>query len=32
MSKASMARELGIQVNLCGDLEDTLDRHQKPAG
>ncbi len=26
--KAAMARELGIQVNLCGDLDDTLDRHQ----
>ena len=31
VAKASMARELGIQVNLCGDLEDSLDRHQKPA-
>jgi hypothetical protein len=29
--KASMARELGIWVNLCGDLEDSLDRHQKQA-
>lgn len=29
--KASMARELGIRVNLCGDLEDTLERHQQPA-
>jgi hypothetical protein len=29
--KASMARELGIRVNLCGDLEDSLDRHQQPA-
>jgi L-fucose isomerase-like protein len=29
--KASMARELGIRVNLCGDLEDSLDRHQKQA-
>ena len=29
--KASMARELGIRVNLCGDLEDSLDRHQEPA-
>jgi L-fucose isomerase-like protein len=26
--KASMARALGIRVNLCGDLEDSLDRHQ----
>jgi L-fucose isomerase-like protein len=26
--KASMARALGIQVNLCGDPEDTLERHQ----
>jgi hypothetical protein len=26
--KASMARELGLRVNLCGDIEDTLDRHQ----
>ena len=26
--KASMARALGIQVNLCGDPEQTLDRHQ----
>jgi hypothetical protein len=26
--KAAMARELGIRVNLCGDLDDTLDRHQ----
>jgi hypothetical protein len=31
VAKASMARELGIQVNLCGDLEDTLERHQKSA-
>jgi hypothetical protein len=29
--KAAMARELGIQVNLCGDLDDTLDRHQAVA-
>lgn len=28
--KASMARALGIAVNLCGDLEDSLDRHQAP--
>jgi hypothetical protein len=28
--KASMAQELGIQVNLCGDLDDDLDRHQAP--
>jgi L-fucose isomerase-like protein len=26
--KASMARELGIRVNLCGNLADELDRHQ----
>ena len=26
--KAAMARELGIHVNLCGDPEQTLDRHQ----
>ncbi len=26
--KASMARALGLQVNLCGDPFDTLDRHQ----
>ncbi|MEP6802767.1 MAG: fucose isomerase [Acidobacteriota bacterium] len=26
--KASMARALGMRVNLCGDPEDTLDRHQ----
>ncbi len=26
--KASMARALGIRVNLCGDPEDSLDRHQ----
>ncbi|MBM4186872.1 MAG: fucose isomerase [Gemmatimonadetes bacterium] len=29
--KAAMARELGIEVHLCGALEDSLDRHQ-PAG
>jgi L-fucose isomerase-like protein len=29
--KAAMARELGIVVNLCGDLNDTLDRHQDSA-
>jgi hypothetical protein len=23
-----MARALGIRVNLCGDPEQTLDRHQ----
>jgi L-fucose isomerase-like protein len=28
VGKASMARALGIRVNLCGDLEDSLDRHQ----
>ena len=26
--KASMARSLGLRVNLCGDFEDSLDRHQ----
>ncbi|HTR04186.1 MAG TPA: fucose isomerase [Thermoanaerobaculia bacterium] len=26
--KAAMARALGIRVNLCGDPEQTLDRHQ----
>jgi hypothetical protein len=26
--KAAMAHELGIRVNLCGDFDDTLDRHQ----
>jgi L-fucose isomerase-like protein len=26
--KAAMAAELGIQVNLCGDLEDELENHQ----
>jgi len=26
--KASMARALGMQVNLCGDPEQSLDRHQ----
>jgi L-fucose isomerase-like protein len=26
--KAAMARALGIQVNLCGDPEQSLDRHQ----
>jgi L-fucose isomerase-like protein len=26
--KASMARALGISVNLCGALDDSLDRHQ----
>ncbi len=28
--KASMARALGMQVNLCGEFEDSLDRHQSP--
>jgi hypothetical protein len=27
--KAAMAHELGIVVHPCGDLDDTLDRHQK---
>ncbi len=26
--KASMARALGLRVNLCGDLDDSLDAHQ----
>ena len=26
--KAAMARELGIHVNLCGDPDQTLERHQ----
>ena len=30
-AKAGMARELGLRVNVCGDIDDTLDRHQ-PAG
>lgn len=29
--KASMARALGMQVNLCGDVDDSLDRHQSPS-
>ena len=29
--KASMARALGLRVNLCGDPADTLDAHQAPA-
>lgn len=29
--KASMARALGMRVNLCGDHEDSLDRHQAPS-
>jgi len=29
--KASMAQALGIHVNLCGDPNDTLDRHQPAA-
>ncbi len=28
--KAAMARALGIRVNLCGDPEQSLDRHQAP--
>jgi hypothetical protein len=27
--KAAMAQELGIKVNLCGNLEDKLENHQK---
>jgi L-fucose isomerase-like protein len=30
VQKASMARALGIRVNLCGDPGDSLDRHQAP--
>lgn len=29
--KASMARALGLAVNLCGDPADSLDAHQAPA-
>jgi L-fucose isomerase-like protein len=29
--KASMARELGIEVQLCGDLDQTLSSHQSAA-
>jgi L-fucose isomerase-like protein len=28
--KAGMAQAMGIAVNLCGDAEDSLDRHQAP--
>jgi L-fucose isomerase-like protein len=28
--KAGMARAMGMNVNLCGDHEDSLDRHQAP--
>jgi len=28
VAKASMARELGIRVNLCGDFGDSLEGHQ----
>jgi L-fucose isomerase-like protein len=27
-AKAGMARELGIRVNVCGDVTDSLDNHQ----
>jgi L-fucose isomerase-like protein len=27
-AKAGMARELGIRVNVCGDIADSLDNHQ----
>ena len=30
--KAAMARALGIKVNLCGELDDSLERHQSRAG
>lgn len=29
--KACMARAMGLQVNLCGEVDDSLDRHQAPA-
>ena len=29
--KAAMARAMGIQVNLCGDINDSLDAHQPAA-
>ena len=29
-AKAGMAHELGLYVNVCGDIDDTLDRHQAP--
>ncbi len=29
-AKAGMARHLGLHVNVCGDIDDTLDRHQAP--
>ena len=28
--KACMARAMGLTVNLCGDIEGTLDQHQAP--
>ena len=28
VTKASMARAIGIRVNLCGNVDDTLDHHQ----
>jgi L-fucose isomerase-like protein len=31
LRKAGMARAMGMQVNLCGDLDDSLDRHQAVA-
>ena len=30
--KAAMARALGITVNLCGELDDSLERHRSRAG
>jgi len=27
-AKSGMASELGVQVNICGDIDDSLDRHQ----
>ncbi len=29
-AKAGMAQQLGLRVNLCGDIDDTLDHHQAP--
>ena len=28
VTKASMAQAMGIRVNLCGSVDDALDRHQ----
>jgi hypothetical protein len=29
-AKAGMAEALGLRVNVCGDIDDRLDRHQAP--